>query len=140
VSLFRIFDIAGSALSAQSTRLNTVASNIANAEVASSTAEGVYRSRQPIFAALLRGKRGAASDRLPGVQVLGIVESQRPPRVEHIPGHPLADENGYVYFPAISTVEEMANMISAARSYQNNVEVASTVKQLMLRTLQLGQR
>ena len=140
MSLFRIFDIAGSALSAQSTRLNTVASNIANAEVASSTAEGVYRSRQPIFAALLRGKRGAASDRLPGVQVLGIVESQRPPRVEHIPGHPLADENGYVYFPAISTVEEMANMISAARSYQNNVEVASTVKQLMLRTLQLGQR
>ncbi|HEX6993038.1 MAG TPA: flagellar basal body rod protein FlgC [Gammaproteobacteria bacterium] len=140
MSLFRIFDIAGSALSAQSTRLNTVASNIANAEVASSSAEGVYRLRQPVFAALLRGERGAAQDPLPGVQVLGIVESQRPPRVEHLPGHPLADENGYVYFPAISTVEEMANMISAARSYQNNVEVASTVKQLMLRTLQLGQR
>jgi len=140
VSLFRIFDIAGSALSAQSTRLNTVASNIANADVASPTAEGVYRSRQPVFAALLRGERGAAQDRLPGVQVLGIVETDRPPRVEHIPGHPLADENGYVYFPGISTVEEMANMISASRSYQNNVEVASTVKQLMLRTLQLGQR
>lgn len=140
MSLFRIFDIAGSALSAQSTRLNTVASNIANAEVASSTPDAVYRSRQPLFAALLRGEQPAGGEQLPGVQVLGIVESQRPPRIEHMPGHPLADENGYVYFPAVSTVEEMANMISASRSYQNNVEVASTVKQLMLRTLQLGQR
>lgn len=140
MSLFRIFDIAGSALSAQSTRLNTVASNIANAEVASSTPEGVYRSRQPVFASLLGAERGAGADALPGVRVLGVTESQAPPRVEHIPGHPLADENGYVYFPAVSTVEEMANMISASRGYQNNVEVASTVKQLMLRTLQLGQR
>lgn len=137
MSLFNIFDITGSALSAQSVRLNTVASNLANADVPSATVEGVYRSRQPIFATLLQQAGGEAAA---GVQVVDVVESQRPPRIEHIPGHPLANEEGYVFLPAISTVEEMANMMSASRSYQNNVEVASTVKQLMLRTLQLGQR
>src|SRR5690606_28111830 len=135
-----IFDIAGSALSAQSTRLNTVASNIANAEVASPTAEGVYRSRQPLFASLLRGERGPAEDRMPGVTALGLVGAEGAPRVVRIRGRPPAEASGYVYCPATSTVEEMASMISASRSYQNNVEVASTVKQLMLRTLQLGQR
>ena len=136
MSLFNIFDISGSALSAQSVRLNTVASNLANADVASSTPEGVYRARQPLFAALLQQESGRGA----GVRVAGVVESVKPPRVEHMPGHPLANEEGYVFMPAVNTVEEMANMMSASRSYQNNVEVASTVKQLMLRTLQLGQR
>jgi flagellar basal-body rod protein FlgC len=136
VSLFNIFDISGSALSAQSVRLNTVASNLANADVAASTPEAVYRPRQPLFAALLQ----QVSGRSPGVRVVGVVESERAPRIEHMPGHPLANEEGYVFLPAVNTVEEMANMMSASRSYQNNVEVASTVKQLMLRTLQLGQR
>ncbi|MBN1238776.1 MAG: flagellar basal body rod protein FlgC [Gammaproteobacteria bacterium] len=136
MSLFNIFDISGSALSAQSVRLNTVASNLANADVASSTPEGVYRARQPLFAAVLAQQNGAGG----GVRVAGVVESARPPRIEHMPGHPLANEEGYVFLPAVNTVEQMADMMSASRSYQNNVEVASTVKQLMLRTLQLGQR
>lgn len=139
MSLFDIFDVSGSALSAQSTRLNTVASNLANAEVASDSPDTVYRARQPVFAALLQA---SALDGQPagGVRVAAITESVRPPRMEHLPGHPLADENGYVYFPAVNAVEEMANMMSASRSYQNNAEMLGTIKQLMLRTLQLGQR
>ena len=139
MSLFNVFDVSGSALSAQSVRLNTVASNMANAEVASATAEGVYRSRQPVFATVL-AQNAAAGGAGNGVRVTGVVESQAPPRVEYMPGHPLADEDGYVFFPAVNMVEEMANMMSASRSYQNNVEAMNTVKQLMLRTLQLGQR
>ena len=138
MSLFNVFDLSGSALSAQSTRLNTVASNMANADVASSTAEGVYRARQPLFTAMLEQAGGQESNR--GVRVSGIVESDAPPRTEYMPGHPLANEDGYVFFPAINMVEEMANMMSASRSYQNNVEMMNTVKSLMLRTLQLGQR
>ncbi len=139
MSLFNIFDMSGSALSAQSVRLNTVASNMANAETASATAEGVYRSRQPLFAAVLQQQGGTAPTQA-GVRVTGIVESTAPPRMEYLPGHPLANEDGYVFFPAINMVEEMANMMSASRNYQNNVEMMNTVQQLMLRTLQLGQR
>jgi len=138
MSLFNVFDLSGSALSAQSTRLNTVASNMANAEVASSTAEGVYRSRQPVFTAML--EQVGTQEATRGVRVSGVVESDAPPRTEYMPGHPLANEDGYVFFPAINMVEEMANMMSASRSYQNNVEMMNTVKSLMLRTLQLGQR
>jgi flagellar basal-body rod protein FlgC len=137
VSLFNVLDISGSALSAQTVRLNTVASNLANAEVGSTTAEGAYRPRQPLFAEMLRdaGSPGAS-----GVRVIGVTTTNQPPRMEHMPGHPLANEDGYVFFPGVNTVEEMANMMSASRGYQNNVEVMSTIKQLMLRTLQLGQR
>ncbi len=138
MSLFNVFDLSGSALSAQSTRLNTVASNMANADVASSTAEGVYRARQPLFTAML--EQVGTQEVTRGVRVSGIVESDAPPRTEYMPGHPLANEDGYVFFPAINMVEEMANMMSASRSYQNNVEMMNTVQSLMLRTLQLGQR
>lgn len=138
MSLFNVFDLSGTALSAQSVRLNTVASNMANAEVASSTAEGTYRARQPVFTAMLEQAAGGTATR--GVQVVGVMESQAPPRMEYMPGHPLANPDGYVFFPAINMVEEMANMMSASRSYQNNVEMMNTVKGLMLRTLQLGQR
>ncbi|HEY8519040.1 MAG TPA: flagellar basal body rod protein FlgC [Gammaproteobacteria bacterium] len=137
MNLFKIFDISGSALSAQSVRLNTVASNLANADVPSATADGVYKARHPVFAAVLRA---VGTETAGGVRVTGIVESERPPRVEYRPGHPLANEEGYVYLPAVNVVEEMADMISASRSYQSNVEVLDTIKQLMLRTLQLGQR
>jgi flagellar basal-body rod protein FlgC len=141
MSLFKIFDVSGSALSAQSVRLNTVASNMANADVASSTPAGVYRARHPIFTAVLDQAASAApaeSGSAAGVRVAKIVESTAPPRAEYMPGHPLANKDGYVYFPAVNTVEEMADMISASRSYQGNVEIMNTVKQLMLRTLQLG--
>lgn len=137
MDVFKIFDVTGSALGAQTVRLNTVASNLANADVASSSAEAAYRSRQPVFAAVLENAmQDPASAK---VQVAGIVETSAPPRQEYAPDHPLADANGYVYFSNVNPVEEMANMMSASRSYQSNVEVMNTVKQLLLATLRLGQ-
>ena len=137
MSLFKVFDVSGSALTAQSVRLNAIASNLANAEVASATAEGTYRARHPIFQTIIDqvGKAEGA-----GVRVLGVVQDDAPPVVRHMPGHPLADEQGNVFFPAVSVVEEMADWISAQSTYRNNVELMSTVKQLMLRTLQIGRR
>lgn len=136
MSLFNIFDVAGSALSAQSIRLNTVASNLANAEAASSSAEQTYRARQPVF----RTTYDAMLDNNAiGVRVERIFESDAPARQQYQPGHPLADEKGYVYFPNVNAIEEMTNMISASRSFQTNVEVMNTSKQLLLRTLSIGQ-
>jgi flagellar basal-body rod protein FlgC len=132
--MFKVFDIAGSALSAQSLRLNTTASNLANADSISSSTEQTYRARQPVFAAELTEAQEAV-----GVQVRGIVESQAPLREEYRPDHPMANENGYVFLPNVNAVEEMTNMISASRAYQSNVEVINTAKQLMLKTLTLGQ-
>lgn len=136
MSLFKVFDVAGSALSAQSVRLNTIASNLANAEVVSSTEQGAYRAKQPVFAAVLDQASRAETGR---VRVTGIRESEAPVRREYAPSHPLADEQGYIYHSNVNVVEEMANMISASRSYQNNVEVMSTAKQLFIATLRLGQ-
>ncbi len=135
MSLFRIFDISGSALHAQTVRLNTTASNMANIDSISSSTDQTYRSRQPIFAAQLNEAEEAAS----GVDVLGIVESQTPLRREYRPDHPLADEDGYINLPNVNPIEEMADMISASRSYQANVEVLNTSKQMMMRTLALGE-
>jgi len=134
MSSFKIFDIAGSALSAQSLRLNTVASNLANADAISGTADGTYKSRLPMFKAAME----AGGDGSPGVQVLGVVESQAPADKRYEPGHPLADAEGYVYAPNVNVVEEMVNMISASRSYQSSVEVMNTAKELASRTLSLG--
>lgn len=133
----KIFDVAGSGMNAQSLRLNLVASNISNANSVSSSLDEVYKSRQPVFAAELKQlteKNNASSK----VNVLGVVESQAPPVMEYAPHHPMADDNGYIYKPNVNTVEEMANMMSASRSYQNNVEVLNTAKQLMLQTLRMG--
>jgi flagellar basal-body rod protein FlgC len=137
VDLSKIFEISGSALSAQSTRLNTIASNLANADAATGSADSVYRARHPVFATVLEQANGAGQPAA-GVRVTGIVESQVPPIARYEPGHPLADQDGYIYLPAINTVEQMADMISASRSYSSSVEVLSTTKELMLRTLQLG--
>ena len=133
MSSFRIFDIAGSALSAQSLRLNTVASNLANADAVSGNPNAVYKARMPVFKA--DTTQGADSA---GVQVLGVVESQAEAQKRYEPGHPLADAQGYVYAPNVNVVEEMVNMISASRSYQGSVEVMNTAKDLALRTLNLG--
>jgi flagellar basal-body rod protein FlgC len=137
MNLFRIFDVSGSALSAQSVRLNTIASNMANAEAVSTTEEGAYRAKQPVFSAVLQSF-GPEAASVP-VRVQSIQESTAPARMEYAPNHPLANEEGYIFRPDINVVEEMANMMSASRSYQNNIEVLNTTKQLMLRTLQLGQ-
>lgn len=138
MSSFNIFNIAGSGMNAQSLRLNLVASNISNANTVSSSEGDVYKSRQPVFGAELKSvldSQNAAG----GVNVLGVVESQTPATMEYAPNHPMADSNGYIFKPNVNTVEEMANMMSASRSYQNNVEVLNTAKQLMLQTLKMGQ-
>ena len=137
MSSFKIFDIAGTGMSAQSVRLNTTASNLANAESISGDPNQVYKAKHPLFEAIRAGLgKDAASN---GVAVRGIVENQAPPMARYEPGNPLADANGYVYAPNVNTVEEMVDMISASRSYQNNVEVMNTAKDMMLATLRLGQ-
>jgi flagellar basal-body rod protein FlgC len=133
MSSFRIFDIAGAGMSAQSVRLNTVASNLANAESVSGDPNKVYRARHPVFEAVETGDVGAS------VKVDGIVENQAAPEKRYDPGNPLADGTGYVYAPNVNSVEEMVDMISASRSYQNNVEVMNTARNQMLATLKLGQ-
>ena len=141
MSSFKAFDIAGSGMAAQSVRLNTTASNLANADSVSSTANGVYKARHPIFEAVRAqmAMQSAAAESQPAVKVSGIYESTAPANQRFEPGNPLADANGYVYAPAVNVVEEMVNMISASRSYQNNVEVMNTSKELLLATLRLGQ-
>ncbi len=149
MALGNIFDIAGTGMNAQSLRLNTTASNLANAQSASSSIDEVYRSRQPVFAAIQQDAMSAAVnggqysqnelDANSGVQVLGIVESDAPLQRRYEPNHPKADEDGYVYYPNVNPVEEMANMISASRSFQMNVEVMNSAKQMVQRVLTLGQ-
>jgi flagellar basal-body rod protein FlgC len=134
---FKIFDIAGSGLSAQSVRLNTVASNLANADSVSGDPTKVYKARHPIFEAV-RASLGSQSGGA-AVRVLGITESKAPPTQRYEPGNPLADAQGNVYAPNVNTVEEMVDMISASRAYQNDIEVLNTSKDLMLATLKLGQ-
>ena len=136
MSLYNVFNVVGSAMSAQTVRLNTVASNLANVDTVSSSEQDIYRSRQPVFQAVLEGINGDNAS-VP-VRTAGIVESEATGRQEYQPDHPMADKQGYVYKSNVSAIEEMANMISASRSYQNNVEVFNTSKQLLLKTLSLG--
>jgi flagellar basal-body rod protein FlgC len=136
--MFKVFDVAGSALSAQSLRLNVTASNMANANSVSSSEGDTYRARQPVFAAMLEQASGGQQANV-GVQVRGVVESQAPLQQQYNPSHPMANKDGYIFLPNVNVVEEMANMISASRSYQSNVEVINTAKQLMMRTLSMGQ-
>ena len=139
MSLFTLMNVAGSALAAQTLRLNTTASNLANAESVSSSLGSTYRARSPIFAPLLDEAMGD-SDVAAGVEVQGIVESQAPLRKEYAPGHPMADGEGYIFKPNVNVIEEMANMISAQRSYQTNIEIMDAAKQMMTRTLAIGQQ
>jgi flagellar basal-body rod protein FlgC len=138
MSTMNIFNIAGSGMNAQNLRLNLVASNIANANSVSSSIDQVYKSRQPVFAAELKNILDQANA-AGGVDIKGVVENQAPPVMEYSPNHPMADELGYIYKPNVNTVEEMANMMSASRAYENNVEVLNTAKNLMLQTLKMGQ-
>lgn len=148
MALGNIFDIAGTGMNAQSLRLNTTASNLANANSANASIDQTYRSRQPVFAAIHReamhqsldsDKAANESDANAGVQVLGIVESNVPLERRYEPSHPKADPEGYVYYPNVNVVEEMTNMISASRSFQMNVEVMNSAKQMVQRVLTLGQ-
>jgi flagellar basal-body rod protein FlgC len=142
MSSFKIFDIAGSGLSAQSVRLNTVASNLANADSVSGDPSTVYKARHPVFQAVQQAVQGASSlenQSEAAVKVAGITESKAPPQMRYDPGNPLANAQGNVFAPNVNVIEEMTDMISASRAYQDNVEVMNTSKDLMLATLKLGQ-
>ncbi len=137
MSMLNIFDVSGSAVSAQTQRLNTVASNLANADTVAGPDGQAYKARQVVFQTTLLGAQGELS--AAGVRVADVVEDQSAGRRVHDPKHPAADAQGYVTYSNVNPVEEMVNMISASRSYQNNVEVMNTAKSLLLKTLQMGQ-
>jgi flagellar basal-body rod protein FlgC len=133
MSLFNIFNVSGSAMSAQAQRLNATASNLANADSATSANGQAYRAKQVVFEAVpLQG--GATS-----VKVAQVVEDPSPLKQVYDPKHPMADDKGYVSMPNVNVVDEMVNMLSASRSYQTNVETMNAAKTLLLKTLTLGQ-
>jgi flagellar basal-body rod protein FlgC len=134
MSMFKIFDVSGSAASAQTQRLNVVASNVANADTLEGPNGERYKARQVVFQTLMMGEATSA-----GVQVSQVVEDESAGRTVHNPNHPKANAEGNVVFSNVNAIEEMVNMISASRSYQNNVEVMNTAKSLLLKTLQMGQ-
>lgn len=134
MSLFSIFNVAGSAMSAQAQRLNVVASNLANADSATSSTGQVYKAKQVVFSAV--PVNGAEAT---GVKVDQVVEDKSPPRMMYDPKNPLADAKGYVAMPNVNVVEEMVNMISASRSYQTNVDTMNAAKSMLQKTLTIGQ-
>ncbi len=134
MSLFKVFNVSGSAVSAQSQRLNVVASNLANAESVAGPDGQPYKARQVVFQTQIQDADATSA----GVRVAQVIEDNSAPRRIHDPQHPLADENGYVTMPNVNVVEEMVNMISASRSYQTNIDVMNTAKSLLQKTLQLG--
>ncbi len=133
MSLFNIFNVAGSGMMAQAQRLNTVASNLANADSATSTTGEAYRAKQVVFESVPM-ESGAS-----GVRVKQVVEDQSPFKKVYDPKHPLADKEGYVNMPDVNVVDEMVNMLSASRAYQNNVDTMNAAKTMLLKTLTLGQ-
>ena len=140
MSLFSVFNVAGSALNAETIRLNTTASNLANAESVNGDASKVYRARHPVFQSMvdqsdlsLDGEGSTA-----GVRVLGITESTAPPTMRYQPDHPLANKDGYIYMSNVNSIEEMTNMISANRSFATNIEAINTARDLLLKTISMG--
>lgn len=143
MSLSSIFDIAGSGMSAQMVRLNVAASNITNAETMASSPESTYKARAAIFESLVNENfdydnfaNGDAPGR--GVKVAEVIETDKDVRKEYRPNHPMADENGFVYMPNINSLEEMTNIISASRDYQRNIQVMTTARNMIQKTLQMG--
>jgi flagellar basal-body rod protein FlgC len=134
MSLFNIFNVAGSAMSAQSQRLNVVASNLANADSTTSSTGQTYRAKQVVFQTV-----PVAGPEAAGVKVAQVVEDASPLKMVYDPKNPQADEKGYVAMPNVNVVEEMVNMISASRSYQTNVDTMNAAKTLLLKTLTIGQ-
>ena len=133
MSLMKVFNISGSAVSAQSQRLNVVASNLANAESVAGPDGQTYKARQVVF------QSQPTPDGSAGVKVSSVVEDGAPAKRVYEPGHPMADKNGYIYEAAVDQTQEMVELLEASRQYQNNVEVIQTAKSLMLNTLKLGQ-
>ena len=139
MSLFNVFNISGSAMNAETIRLNATASNLANAESVNGDAAKVYRARHPVFAAMMDGEASLEDqDASTGVRVLGVVESTAPPLKTYQPDHPLADKDGYVYTSNVNSIEEMTNMISANRSFSTNVLAINTARDLLLKVISMG--
>jgi flagellar basal-body rod protein FlgC len=144
MSLFNVFNVAGSALNAETIRLNTTASNLANAESVNGDVTKVYRARHPVFQAMMNNAdddfdgNGNGDGAAKGVRVLGVVESTAPPLKTYQPDSPLADKDGYVYASNVNSIEEMTNMISANRSFATNVEAINTVRDLLLKVISMG--
>ncbi|MDZ7652994.1 MAG: flagellar basal body rod protein FlgC [Burkholderiaceae bacterium] len=134
MSLFKVFNVSGSAVSAQSQRLNVVSSNLANAESVAGPDGKPYKGRQVLFQTQMMDAEQTAA----GVRVASVIEDSAPARRLHDPDHPLADAEGYVTMSNVNVVEEMVNMISASRSYQTNIDVMNTAKSLLQKTLQMG--
>lgn len=135
MSMFPGLDISATGMHVQTIRLNTIASNMANVDSISSNAGETYRSKQPVFKTIMNDETGRPSG---GVKIEEIVESQAPLKMEYNPSHPMANKDGYIFRPNVNVVEEMANMLDASRTYDTNIEVMNTAKQLLLRTIQLG--
>jgi flagellar basal-body rod protein FlgC len=140
MSLFNVFNTAGSALNAQTIRLNTTASNLANAESVDGDPSKVYRARHPVFRTMLDPTDSGfdGENATAGVRVLGVVESTAPPTMRYQPDHPLANKDGYIYMSNVNSIEEMTNMISAQRSFATNVEAINTARDLLLKTISMG--
>ncbi len=140
MSLFSVFNVSGSALNAQTIRLNTTASNLANAESVNGDATKIYRARHPVFQSLMNSSNPDAegADAAVGVRVLGVVESAAPPLARYQPDNPLANKDGYVYSSNVNSIEEMTNMISANRTFSTNVEAINTARDLLLKTISMG--
>ena len=140
MSLFNIFNTAGSGLNAQTIRLNTTASNLANAESVNGDATKIYRARHPVFQSILDDSAASfdGQDAGVGVRVAGVVESNAPPMMRYAPENPLANKDGYVFTSNVNSIEEMTNMISANRSFSTNVEAINTARDLLLKTIAMG--
>ncbi|HWX37408.1 MAG TPA: flagellar basal body rod protein FlgC [Steroidobacteraceae bacterium] len=140
MSLFNVFNTAGSALNAETIRLNTTASNLANAESVNGDPSKVYRARHPVFQTMMDASQPSfdGGSSTSGVRVLGVVESTAPPTMRYQPDHPLANKDGYIYMSNVNSIEEMTNMISANRSFATNVEAINTARDLLLKTISMG--
>ena len=140
MSLFNVFNISGSALNAQTIRLNTTASNLANAESVDGDPAKVYRARHPVFRTMLDQSDSNVDDQNAsvGVRVQGVVESAAPPVARYQPDHPLANKDGYIYMANVNPIEEMTNMISANRSFATNIDAINTARDLLLKTIAMG--
>jgi len=140
MSLFNVFNVAGSALNAQTIRLNTTASNLANAESVNGDAAKTYRARHPVFQSMMDTSNPFADgqEASAGVRVLGVVESSAPPSMRYQPDNPVANKDGYVFTSNVNSIEEMTNMISANRSFATNIDVINTARDLLLKTISIG--
>src|ERR1700688_1059700 len=139
MSLFNVFNVSGSALNAETIRLNTTASNLANAESVNGDPSKGYRARHPVFQTMINASQSADGENATaGVRVLGVVESTAPPTMRYQPDHPSANKDGYIYMSNVNSIEEMTNMISAQRSFATNVAAINTARDLLLKTISMG--